>query len=135
MDLLAEKDGYRYYSIRYDPSTSFTSPLGNAPFAALLWDDSGFSDESIRRRLGNELLAQQCRYAVCAGHNCEQWHDAIDMAFINLDLQGVEYDRRFIMTTWHPNESEEDTTTFFVHNTIGLEGDAADHILIYMGND
>ena len=47
----------------------------------------------------------------------QQWHDSADQEFINLNLPEPEYSHRFLMTTWHTDESPEEVATYFV-NTV-----------------
>ena len=55
------------------------------------------------------MVATNCGYAVCAGIECERWHAAVD--------QGALEAGRFLMTTWHEDEGNDDVTHLFVRNT------------------
>lgn len=38
----------------------------------------------------SQLMKAGCRYAVCAGSECEDWHDAFDYAFVRDHLDEPE---------------------------------------------
>lgn len=90
-------------------TAEFRNPFAGEPFPCLLWASADqFADEE-RARLANALIAANCRYAVCGGIESEKWHDAIDFAAIRVE--------RFLMTTWHDDEDEDEVVWFFVMNT------------------
>ena len=83
-----------------------------APFVGLLYaNDSVTSDEM--KAIAEWLITSGCRYAVCAGVNCSEWHDAIDMVSVVSDLP----EERFIMTSWHTDESMGDVIWFWLNCT------------------
>jgi hypothetical protein len=48
----------------------------------------------------------------------EVWHDAIVGAFLDQDLEGEEYDAKFVMRSWHSDESRVSVAFFLVGNAI-----------------
>ena len=63
--------------------------------------------------LANWLVHSGCRYAVCAGLNCLEWHDAIDAADIIRDPNA----ENLIMTTWHEYDVIEDIVWHWLNLT------------------
>ncbi len=75
---------------------------------------------SERAKLSTEIVAAKCRYAVCWSHQCSDWDTAIDLAYI--DMIGTDKamnlpDDTFVMTTWHDDETIEETIEFWWMNT------------------
>lgn len=112
----------------------FASPFGTRDFVVLL----AVLDESIttedRSRVSDQLVRQGCRYAVCWGHACTLWDDSIDWSFLELHDYEVP-DERFVMTTWHENDSIEEVAEFFVFNTSVDEARAVRYALVCLGAD
>jgi hypothetical protein len=52
---------------------------------------------------------------VCTGHECSSWDDSIDSAHIETDPDLSPPDSKFVMTTWHEQESIRDVAEYFVH--------------------
>ena len=75
-------------------------PFDGEPYVGVIWaSDVSFDDQS-RYRLAQELVKSNCRYAVCGGVDCERWHDDVDLAWVDLDLQSDSADPLpLVMTT------------------------------------
>jgi hypothetical protein len=86
-------------------------------------------------RLSRARIACGIRYAVCGGVECERWHDAIDQAFIELDLEGEAYETRFVTTSWHTDEPPEEVAFFFIHNTNSDAHDFTRFLVLQLGGD
>ena len=93
----------------------FSSPFETYEFAALLCVCAVDVTEDEQRLLSKALVAQGCRYAVCAGVAAVDWDDAIDMAAVVAELGGERSADRLVMTTWH--EALEDAIQFFFAHT------------------
>lgn len=74
-------------------------------------------DESVsnqeRMKLAGQIVAAKCRYAVCWGHKCSEWDDAIDYAHIQSDENFDPPEETLVMTTWHENQPIKDTVNFW----------------------
>jgi hypothetical protein len=81
------------------------------------------------------LLEGGCRYAVCAGADCEAWHDAIDLEFVKLHSDDPEHviNTVHVMTTWHQGESPDDVAFFFVMNTNFDAHDFDRYLVLHLG--
>ena len=80
------------------------------------------------------LVRGGCRYMMAWGKNCSRWDDSVDEANVSVfgsNLEGIPEDD-FVMTTWHENESLQDTFWFCeksaVHPAVQLERTFIIHI-------
>jgi hypothetical protein len=97
---------------------NFSSPFNSQEYIVLLViNDSDVSDVE-QKDLSEQLVASRIRYAVCTGYECSTWDDSIDYAFIFSDPNLEPPKERFVMTTWHENESIEDVVEYFRWNTV-----------------
>lgn len=98
------------------PPFEFVSPFGGEDFALMVVVADANISTNDQTDLSDAFVAQGCRYAVCAGHDCSSWDDSIDWAFISTDPNYDPPDDRFVMTTWHDHEPLSDTAWFFLWN-------------------
>ncbi len=78
-----------------------------------------------RNRVSAWLVSAGCLYALAWGHECSIWDDAVDWANIDaVDFKPTPPER-FVMTTWHEDETIEEVFWFArhcaEHPTIPLE--------------
>ena len=52
------------------------------------------------------------------GRDCSLWDDSVDWAFLEQYDYGEYPKDKFVMTTWHDDETLEDTLEFAKHNAI-----------------
>jgi hypothetical protein len=135
MTVLAEKDGKRYVVATVEAAEQFAMPLGGAPFPRLLWDHQGHSTPLGRSAVAKALLEAGCRYVVCAGRDCEAWHDAIDEEFVAAHLEDAPdvTEAAHVMTTWHEDESPDEVAFFFVLNTNFDRHDFDRYVVLHLG--
>jgi hypothetical protein len=82
------------------------------------------------------LIKSGCRYIVCGGVKCEQWHDEADLAWVMLDLEsGPDNGMPLVMTTWHPDESEEEVVDFALNSTNFEECEFRCCLVLIAGDD
>jgi len=62
-------------------------------------------------------VAAGCRYAMGYGLNAGSWDTAVDVAFIHSDPNFHPPDDRFVMTTWHDDDTPEDVASWLIWNT------------------
>ena len=127
-------DDRTYDHIIVDRPITTITPLAPQPYPCLLWDTRGDWSEAERDTVVAALLESDCRYVVSGGATCEQWHDEVDEAYIARTLE-PETDERFVMTTWHTDESVEDVAFFFVWNTNFDEHDFRQFVVLQLGSD
>jgi hypothetical protein len=92
---------------------SFRSPFRGEDFAALVLVVAADITPDEQGELAEALVAQGCRYAVCAGVACSTWDDAIDHASVIAEMQGTPHSG-LLTTTWHENEPLEEVAFFFL---------------------
>lgn len=132
MDVLAETEGRVFAALAIDAPDDFVSPFPGTLFPCMIWDHDGRFSEAHRSMLAKQLLQAGCRYAVCGGHNCEAWHDAIDDEF----LEGSDETRDdvHVMTTWHADETPDDVAFFFVLNTNFDQHEFKRYLILHVGD-
>jgi hypothetical protein len=84
----------------------------NAPFVCLIYSDQETTSEEMMK-VTEWLISSECRYAVCAGKDCETWHDAIDSADILFEHNSDE----LVMTSWHEKETIDEVVWFWLNLT------------------
>ena len=84
-----------------------------APFTCLLYSNQENVGNDEMMLIANWLVLSGCRYALCAGLKCKEWHDTIDTADITRDptIQNL------VMTTSHKNEPIEDVVWSWLNLT------------------
>jgi hypothetical protein len=125
-------EGREYYQLALARPASFERPFPSQPYPCLVWDHKGSWQDTDRDVFARALIASDCRYAVCGGVFCEQWHDKIDLVFVQTVPDG-ESDARFIMTTWHSGEPPLEVAWFFAWNTPFDDHDFAKFLVIELG--
>lgn len=135
MDLILDHAPRSYWLQAIGNVSEFESPFAGAPYPCLIWDTRGGRSADELSGLSRALVASGLRYAVCAGVECNRWHHAIDHAFIELELDGEEYESRFVMTSEHADESPDDVAFFFVFNTNFDAHDFTRFLVLQIGID
>lgn len=85
-----------------------------APFVCLIYSNQNVNIDDISL-VADWLISSGCLYAVCAGKDCETWHDTIDEISVIKDVEDAKTE--LIMTTWHENESIEEVVWFWLNST------------------
>lgn len=94
----------------------FSSPFEGEEFVVLLYVDEKQITPEEQEKLSDEIVAEGCRYAVCAGHLCSSWDDSIDMADLKRNNFEIN-EKTFVMTSWHEEETIEDIVFHFLNVT------------------
>ena len=91
------------------PVAGFASPFAGDEFAAMIavFTRVPFVEKD---RLARSLIHQGCRYAVCAGVECDDWESAFDDVDVEQHPEGEA--SRFVMTTSHKGEALETVAEF-----------------------
>jgi hypothetical protein len=116
VELLAAKEGKLYASVAVDELGEFLACSPWAFFASLIWDHAGEFSDSDRATVAKTLLDAGCRYVVCGGERCSDWHDAVDVEFVkqHVDDDEAAAEASHVMTTFHEGESPDEVAFFFV---------------------
>jgi hypothetical protein len=135
VDLILEHPLCSYWLQVIDDVGEFQAPpFEHVPYPCLLWDTRGGRSLGELAQLSTALVASNVRYVVAGGADCERWHHAVDAAFLDLNLEGEEYDARFVMTSSHTNESEDDVV-FFLTGTHFDYHDFRRFLVLQLGAD
>jgi hypothetical protein len=137
MKLIAQCAEREFYARHVGTATA----LGDAPFiglqfACLLWNHSVKRDVGAASALLGSLIDSGCRYLVCAGLDCQWWHDLADELLVGeyLDATDEERERNHVMTTWHAQESPDDVAFFFAFNTSFDDVAFVRFLVLHLGN-
>ena len=84
---------------------------GVAPFKAVVVVDSEVTPE-WRSQVSDWLVQSGCLYMMAWGQNCGEWDTSVDLANMAMFDYGEIPDDKFVMTTWHENESLQQTFWF-----------------------
>ena len=136
MDILVENYGKLYGAITIDRFDGFKSPFAGILFPCLIWDHEGCFADAERSAVAKALLEAGCRYAVCGGKNCEAWHLAFDMEFVEVHLNDPDevLDSVHVMTTQHDGESPDDVAFFFVLCTNFNDHEFRRYLVLHVGS-
>ena len=70
-----------------------------------------------RKEVSAALVAAGCLHALAWGLDCSLWDDAVDWAFLDYHGYGDYPEDKFVMTSWHDDETLEETVHFAKHCT------------------
>lgn len=73
---------------------------------------NGYRDE-----ISKTLVEAGCLYALAWGRDCSAWDDSVDWAFLEHYDYGAYPEEKFVRTTWHDNETLEETVEHAKHCT------------------
>lgn len=111
---------------------AFLSPFDGDEFAALLLVAGSDITSREQHELAQALVAQSCRYAVCAGESPSSWDDAIDEAAAGGELQGAPT-YGFELTTWREGEPLEEVVAFFLGPALADDAEPLHRIALLVG--
>ena len=86
-----------------------------------------------RYKISNDLIEANCRFAVCAGSDCSNRDDSIDMAYISSDENYDPPDETMVMTSWHDNETVNDIMFFGLNITNFDYHDFKKYVVLFIG--
>lgn len=113
---------------------AFKSPFNGAAFAALLLVVDPMVSSEEQTTLAEQLVAQACRYAVCAGFDCASWDDAIDWVSVMNEVD-EKPGHGFVMTTWHEDQPLQEVVDFF-RNWVSIDDQPpVNRLAIVVGED
>jgi len=112
VERILEISGREFFFQVLEKPEPFLPPYPGFSFPCLIWDARGSWPRELVDRFADAVIASGCRYAVCAGVDCERWHDWIDESFLAQNLEGPDYEARFVMTSWHTGQSPNEVAFF-----------------------
>ena len=112
MTPIVQGDGCELWFDIIERPFRFASPFKGGDFALLLVINDKAVSDNEQTALCKEIIEAGCRNAVCAGFKCSSWHDSIDFAFASTARDFDPPDDKYVMTTWHDDESITDVVEF-----------------------
>jgi hypothetical protein len=104
---------------------------GVAPFKAVVVVHDEVTPE-WQVLVSDWLVRSGCRYMMAWGRNCADWDTSVDLANLAMFSHGAIPKNDFVMTTWHANESLQETFRFSqrcaMHPSLELERTYVLHI-------
>ena len=91
--------------VRVPPTERLPDVRTLAPFKAVIVIGAPYPYE-WQEEVSTWLVENGCRYMMAWGPDCSSWDDSVDRA----DIKARNYeddDQKFVMTTWHDDESLE----------------------------
>jgi hypothetical protein len=107
------------------PSTAIDALAGQITpssqnFGLLLAMDAQSFDVGQIGELAEKLASKGLAYLCAWGQDCERVHDIFDETFVQRDLEQKE--DNVVMTTWHANDSLEETLWYFMNCAFADQG-------------
>jgi len=115
------------------PYTFDRPPFDGADFVALIINNDPEISDADQYALSLALVRAGCRYAVCIGHNCSTWDDSVDCANIEVDPDLTE--SKFVMTTWHENDTTDEIANFFLNCTTFNDNVFTNFLILSVGQN
>ena len=100
---------FRYLFVPAD--TRFLIPTDITKFKCLILIEREVSRE-FQWEVSKTLVEAGCLFSLAWGIDCTSWDDSVDWAFLEYYGYGEYPEDKFVMTTWHENETLEETIKF-----------------------
>ncbi len=119
--------------IRLEPDTDLPDISTFNPFRVLVIVEEAVTSE-WQKKVSTWLVTSGCLYMMAWGIECSSWDDSVDYA--NIEYFNYENipDNKFVMTTWHENESIEEVFLFSKNDAIHPSVDLKHTFLIHISN-
>ncbi|MCP3960051.1 MAG: hypothetical protein GY719_19575 [bacterium] len=102
--------------------------LGRKRFTALVYDPVNAVTEEDQMSISRWLIANNCKYMCAWGKSSGSWDTTVDLA----DIERPDFDQSddICITTWHDDESIEETLEFFMNLAIDPYADEQDKVIL-----
>jgi hypothetical protein len=131
---IVTKDGWRVAVQQIPHGSTVVPTFDGAAYVGVIWALDNTFDQAARMQIGRDLIQSGCRYIVCGGVECEQWHDDADLAQGDLD-RTFSGNMPFVMTTWHEREPLEEVLWFANYCTAFEDYDFKCILVLVIGDD
>ena len=84
-----------------------------------------------RELVSHWLVKSGCVYMMAWGYECEAWDDSVDEAILIAFDYGEIPEDKFVMTTWHEDETLEDVF-FFAKNAAFARPETSNFLLLHI---
>jgi hypothetical protein len=116
-------DGVHYLQLQPEAVELPRLPCAS-PFRAVVLVREAVTNE-WRNRVSDWLVTSGCLYMLAWGVDCSIWDDAVDWTSLHEFDFGDIPPERFVMTTWHDDESIEEVFSFArswaTHPTVAVD--------------
>lgn len=129
VELLATRDEKQIWLQELAPPYRLEAPFPGELYVCILFANDEAITPEEQARVSEQLVGTGCCYAVCAGHQCSSWDDSVDLAH----LATGEGEEKFVMTSWHENETVADVIFFGLLNTSFDEHDFTRYLVLLVG--
>ena len=134
MEMLNKKGLKEIWLNQLDKPYNFVSPFDGEAFVCILFNNDPTISNDEQNNISDDLIAANCRYAVCAGYDCSSSDDSIDWAYISTDENYDPPDETMVMTTWHDDETVNDIMFFGLNNTNFDDHDFKRYLVLFIGH-
>lgn len=101
--------------LQVQSGTELPEIIGMDPFRSVIILEESVTSE-WQERVSDWLINSGCLYMMAWGENCSAWDDSIDHSNLKKFKYGEIPENKFVMTTWHDNESLKDVFWFSKHS-------------------
>ena len=101
------------------------------PFRAVVIAETNASPK-WQSLVSDWLVRSGCLYMMSWGRSCSSWDDSVDFANLNQFDYGEIPEDKFVMTTWHTNESLEEVFWFAKNNAFHPTVDLKRTVLVLL---
>jgi len=120
------------FYVRISPSGELPDIQKHATFRAVVILDGEY-DQDWQTKVSRWLVDSGCLCLMAWGPNCETWDDSVDHANLDAFDWGEIPDDKFVMTSWHENETLEDVFWFCQFCAENPDFGLGDTLLIHVG--
>lgn len=122
MRLICETENRRIWTADHFSDTLQPFLLFEQAFPCLIYSTQK-TELAFKIAVASKIISAGCQFVVCAGAECEQWHDVVDDSILAAEMMSEHDPHKTIMTTWHAEDSFEELVFFFIHSTFLSEED------------
>lgn len=105
---------FNYVFLPTDVPVSFPKQMTKFKCLKLIEREVG---EVYRNEVSKALVKAGCLFSLAWGIDCSAWDDSVDWAFLESYNYGDYPEDKFVMTTWHADETLEEVIAFAKHCT------------------
>lgn len=122
---------FKYSFLPADVSISVPREMNKFKCLILIEREIG---ADYRYEVSKALVKAGCLYSLAWGIDCSAWDDSVDWAF--LEARDVDCpDEEFVRTTWHDDETLEETVEFARHCTDHSAVKLDDILVLHFSNE
>ena len=133
MKQIGLQDGKEIWLLTLKRPYNFTAHFSGEPYVCILVVNESSISAAEQSLLSTQIVQSNCKYAVCAGHQCATWDLSIDIAYLETDPDLSPPEDEFVMTTWHEGEPLEEVLWFGFNLTNFDDHDFKKYLILLIG--